>query len=283
MAGKAQTGAGFAEIVRSPWRASFLRWANNATETVRVAAPFIKLDAACFLANAATRGVNISVLTKFSLHSFERGVSDLNALFMLREKGARLRTAPRLHAKVYLFDESRAVVTSGNLTTRGLSGNIEYGVTITEPGTVREIARDFDRWFGPKGESSPVSEEMLLESRRILANLPRPDHSAERKLAAQQKRVLALSPEEADEEFRGGAEVIRRGLTGWKQHVFGLLNENVKGNRFTLDDAYALTPALSKQYPNNRHVQEKIRQTLQYLRDLGLLDFAEKGLYRKLW
>jgi hypothetical protein len=174
-------------------------------------------------------------------------------------------------------------VTSGNLTTRGLVGNIEYGVTITEPGTVREIVRDFDRWFGLKGESSPVSEEMLLESRRILANLPRLDRSAERKLAAQQKRVLALSPEEADEEFRGGAEAIRCGLTGWKQHLFALLNESVKGSRFTLDDAYALTPTLSKQYPNNRHVQEKIRQTLQYLRDLGLLEFTEKGLYQKLW
>jgi hypothetical protein len=283
MAGRVQADAGFAEIVRSPWRASFLRWASGATETVRVAAPFIKLDAACFLATAATRGVNISVLTKFSLHSFERGVSDLNALFMLKEKGARLRTAPKLHAKVYLFDNSRAVVTSGNLTTRGLVGNIEYGVTITEPGTVREIVRDFDRWFGSKSESSPVNEEMLLESRRILANLPKPDRSTERKLAAQQKRVLALSPEEADEEFRGGAEAIRCGLIGWNQDVFSLLDGEIKSSRFALSDVYAHAPALSRLHPDNQHVKDKVRQILQHLRDLGLLEFVEDGQYRKLW
>jgi hypothetical protein len=280
MAGRVQADTGFAEIVRSPWRAELCLWASEASDTVRIAAPFIKLHAADLLLAGVARKVNLKVLTNFRLQSFERGVSDLDALLRLKKRNALLRTARTLHAKVFVFDDARAVVTSGNLTSSGLSTNIEYGIAITKRETVKQITRDFDHWFGP---ATAVSDEMLLESGRILANLPKPDRSTERKLAAQQKRVLALSPEEADEEFRGGADAIRRGLTGWKQHLFVLLNENVKGSRLTLDDAYAMTPALSKQYPNNRHVQEKIRQTLQYLRDLGLLEFTDKGLYRKLW
>jgi hypothetical protein len=36
----------------------------------------------------------------------------------------------------------------------------------------------------------------------------------------------------------------------------------------------------SKLHPNNTHVRDKIRQQLQVLRDLNLLDFLGSGSYR---
>ena len=36
-------------------------------------------------------------------------------------------------------------------------------------------------------------------------------------------------------------------------------------------------------YPENNHIKDKIRQQLQYLRDLGLIEFKGKGLYKKLY
>jgi Dam-replacing HTH domain len=49
---------------------------------------------------------------------------------------------------------------------------------------------------------------------------------------------------------------------------------------FTLADVYAHAAALAKLHPNNAHVRDKIRQQLQVLRDLGLLEFLGSGSYR---
>jgi type II restriction enzyme len=49
---------------------------------------------------------------------------------------------------------------------------------------------------------------------------------------------------------------------------------------FTLAGVYAHPAALAKLHPNNRHVRDKIRQQLQVLRDLGLLEFLGDGNYR---
>ena len=42
---------------------------------------------------------------------------------------------------------------------------------------------------------------------------------------------------------------------------------------FTLADVYAHASSLAKLHPNNRHVRDKIRQQLQILRDMGLVEF----------
>ncbi len=49
---------------------------------------------------------------------------------------------------------------------------------------------------------------------------------------------------------------------------------------FTLADVYARADALAKLHPKNAHVRPKIRQQLQVLRDLGLLDFLGGCSYR---
>ncbi len=48
---------------------------------------------------------------------------------------------------------------------------------------------------------------------------------------------------------------------------------------FTLPEVYAIVEPLRRSFPNNRHVEAKIRQSLQILRDRGRLD--ESGRYRR--
>lgn len=49
---------------------------------------------------------------------------------------------------------------------------------------------------------------------------------------------------------------------------------------FSLAEVYAHADSLARLHPGNRHVRDKIRQQLQVLRDLGLLDFLGGGCYR---
>jgi type II restriction enzyme len=51
---------------------------------------------------------------------------------------------------------------------------------------------------------------------------------------------------------------------------------------FTLQDVYAFAVQLEKLHPGNWHVRDKIRQQLQVLRDLGLIEFTGRGRYRSL-
>lgn len=65
---------------------------------------------------------------------------------------------------------------------------------------------------------------------------------------------------------------------GWTLDVLNLVR-SLGRSRFTLADVYARSLLLQRLYPRNRHVREKIRQQLQRLRDLGLVEFEGRGRY----
>lgn len=66
---------------------------------------------------------------------------------------------------------------------------------------------------------------------------------------------------------------------GWLIEIMKCV-EGIGKNEFQLDDVYAFEAALSRLYPENRHIKQKIRQQLQVLRDRGYLDFLSRGYYR---
>lgn len=51
---------------------------------------------------------------------------------------------------------------------------------------------------------------------------------------------------------------------------------------FTLSEIYSFVPELAAKHPDNHHIEEKIRQQLQILRDKGLIAFAGRGQYRRI-
>jgi type II restriction enzyme len=66
---------------------------------------------------------------------------------------------------------------------------------------------------------------------------------------------------------------------GWTLDVLQIVQSLGKAE-FTLADVYAHTHNLAKLHPKNAHIADKIRQQLQVLRDLGLLEFLGSGSYR---
>jgi type II restriction enzyme len=66
---------------------------------------------------------------------------------------------------------------------------------------------------------------------------------------------------------------------GWTLDLLQVV-QSLRKLEFTLADVYAHTDALAMLHPRNTHVRDKIRQQLQVLRDLGLLDFLGGGSYR---
>jgi type II restriction enzyme len=69
------------------------------------------------------------------------------------------------------------------------------------------------------------------------------------------------------------------GARGWLIEVMKSV-ESLGKKEFELDEVYRFEAQLGALYPNNRHVKQKIRQQLQFLRDRGYLDFVSPGRYR---
>ena len=70
----------------------------------------------------------------------------------------------------------------------------------------------------------------------------------------------------------------------WKSELAELIRARWRaGQSFTLVQVYEFEPNLLKGHPENNHARAKIRQTLQYLRDDGVLSFVDgSGTYLRL-
>ncbi len=66
---------------------------------------------------------------------------------------------------------------------------------------------------------------------------------------------------------------------GWTLDVLNVVR-NVGRSKFSLQDVYSHEEELAALHPGNRNVRPKIRQQLQVLRDLGLVEFISAGQYR---
>jgi type II restriction enzyme len=65
---------------------------------------------------------------------------------------------------------------------------------------------------------------------------------------------------------------------GWTLDVLQTVR-SLNKRTFTLSDVYAHANRLSNLHPRNLHIRDKIRQQLQVLRDLGFIQFVERGSY----
>lgn len=66
---------------------------------------------------------------------------------------------------------------------------------------------------------------------------------------------------------------------GWLLDVLNVVR-SLNRDTFRLREVYDYENHLAKLHPNNGHIQQKIRQQLQFLRNRGFLEFLRPGEYR---
>ena len=67
----------------------------------------------------------------------------------------------------------------------------------------------------------------------------------------------------------------------WIMDVLRCINQ-IQDCEFSLDDMYGFETELQKTHPRNNSIRPKIRQQLQFLRDMGFIEFGERGKYKKI-
>ena len=260
------------ELIKSPWENVLLDLVEQTEESLRITSPYIKSKPVEKIISSKGDDVSIECITSFKLMNYYRKSSDLKALNTILDNNGIVRNHQPLHSKIYVFDETQAIVTSGNLTYGGLNTNYEYGVLIRDNDNVSNVIHDFYDIFNGS-MTGEITSENIENAEKIIQATPR----------EKGVKFKPLQYEEDESDILDvGLSPIVENLTGWKLEIFNCL-ESIENRTFGLNEAYEFEDVLSGKHPDNRNIKDKIRQQLQYLRDLGLIEFKERGVYRKLW
>lgn len=130
------------------WREQLARLLEGAASDVLVAAPYVSAYGIDFLIEhlplALRHAGTLTIVCDLSPQNVAQGSTEVAPLLRLTDECRAIRVVhlPRLHCKVYVADESQAIVTSGNLTRGGLLHNFEYGLRLNDIEAVRHVRRD---------------------------------------------------------------------------------------------------------------------------------------------
>lgn len=125
-------------VLADSWQQAFEEVLGFAKHRITLCAPYITGYGADVVRSvrgmASGDGLSVLILTDFSPLAISTGSTEPAAVALLREQFPTCRCVhlPRLHAKVYVADRARAIVTSGNLTYGGLMGNHECGLLVDD-------------------------------------------------------------------------------------------------------------------------------------------------------
>lgn len=266
------------EIINSPWKNRFMQCVSETIESIQICSPFIKYDVIEEIYKYKKDKVDFDLITNFSLSSFYKRASDIEAIDYILNKNGRVKNYQNLHAKIYIFDKRTVIVTSANLTNYGLSYNYEYGILSDDYIFVDKVCKDFNSIFHSEF-SGEVTKEIVNTVNDILNNIPK-----EKKPKFPHINLDSFLDNDIpqDDLYTGGVETIENCLSGWKLAVFKQINK-IDKFIFELNDVYQYKAYFQSIYPENQNIEAKIRQQLQNLRDLGLIKFLGKGRYMKLW
>ena len=115
--------------VDKEWSAKFTGAMNDGSSYLRIICSYIKAHTMKRL--LSQKPASIRVITRSNLADFAAGVSDVDALRLLLDVNARVRGVRNLHAKLYIFGDSRATIISASLTEATLKRNHESGWSLT--------------------------------------------------------------------------------------------------------------------------------------------------------
>jgi len=139
------------EIIRSPWDEKFAELIAQTREEFVISSPFLNGEGVDVLERSVQdrKSIKVFLLTNFSSQNILSGFTAPEALLRMFElfESIHISSVSGLHAKVYIRDSSFAVITSANLTSGGLSNNIEYGILLTEKEAVNNIKNDLMNYY----------------------------------------------------------------------------------------------------------------------------------------
>ena len=103
-------------------------------KSIRFYSAFIKQDAIEWLAENIDDGIDVNVICRWRFADIKSRVSDLSVYNYCKSNNWKFGVDLNLHAKIYIFDETRVLIGSSNITKSAFGlrsdSNVEFGAAI---------------------------------------------------------------------------------------------------------------------------------------------------------
>lgn len=133
------------QVLKNPCDNIFYNMIASAQKEINLCAPFVKKDIIEEILCIKKSEVKLSLITSSNVGAFCSKGSDIEAIKLLFKHGVEVYNYQNLHAKIYIFDKLKAMITSSNLTYSGLVKNYEYGVLLEEKSIIKSIVNDYKK------------------------------------------------------------------------------------------------------------------------------------------
>jgi HKD family nuclease len=189
------------------------------------------------------------------------------------------RDTPIYHPKLYLVNDGKnatIVLGSSNLTEGGLKNNVEVNAIISASLKEEIVSDVYSLYSRLKFQQSRFEPDLdyinkyeeaykRVQKRNVAALQERQTKEIVRNLKVKEKVLPKPIPSKSE-------------LVGWMKLVY----ERLPAGVFRTNDMYQYKGEFQKIYPENRNIEAKIRQQLQFLRDLGLVKNPKKDRWEKV-
>lgn len=266
------------EVVTTPTFNWLAEYARDCSKRMLVGSPYVN-DAIIGLTRLVPSRVSRTLVTRTDIRDFAVGSSNLDTLCTLAREGMVIRSLNNLHAKIYIFDDSKALVTSANATNAGMWRNLECGLSTDDRRVVRQLSKSLLSRFDeeerrrrmPKILNLRELEALYPQIEAIKVTIPERPQDISQNSGLQVGATFSIPDRKAFLSQFGG----------WRRlTVEGVLD--MPGEHFTLAEFYELCePRGAKRFPTNTRIKPKLRQQLQDLRDRGYVMFLGSGRYRR--
>ena len=257
------------QIVTTPTFDWLAERARACRSRMLVGSPYVN-DGIRRLTDMVPGDVDRTLITRTDLRDFALGSSNLSTLCTLVGQRVAVHSLHGLHAKMYVFDDTSALVTSANATNSGMLRNLECGLGTADTQVVRDLAESllsgFDSAEPPREMNHDELESLRAPLETIRATFP---------------ELPRVGKTTTEAEFSiSDREAFLNGYAGWQRLTLeGVLA--MPRREFQMDDLLRVCePRATAQYPESRHVRPKLRQQLQVLRDVGVVEFLGGGRYK---
>ena len=270
------------DIVITPTLNWLTERAKGCRSRLLIGCPYVN-NAIIGLTQEVPQDVSRTLITKTDLRDFAMGASNLDSLCALARDGVAVHSLANLHAKMYVFDDSSALVTSANATYGGMYRNLECGLGTNDRRLIEQLAQSL---LSGLGASKPPERKGIRELEALYISLRaiKVSVSKSTRLTSSQNDMSIYNAEtstiDATFSISNESELLS-GFKGWLNLTLrGVLE--MRDSEFDIQELYDVCSTMAaSEYLNNRHVRQKLSEQLQKLRDLGLVEFVKRGHYRR--
>lgn len=140
------------EQLHKNWHQNLGSLINESKNEIFISSPFVTQNGVDFILknvdNNLKENGNFTFLTNLSPSNIIQGSNNPKVFESLNSEIQNLNIwhLPKLHAKVYISDQKKSIITSGNLTNGGLFSNYEYGIQINQEEETKKIYQDINQY-----------------------------------------------------------------------------------------------------------------------------------------